>query len=293
MSKTSCAVGGAGSNAGNGANGTDGAAGAAAGTRLAAGAPQTFYPAPAKTGHVVVWRRTAAGFVQEDYLEASNAQGGNELGAARLAGIQRQKEEWARQSVLSFAMGRSALALKSFAECPNCRARLEFSVDVNELRDGFASFSNAANADPAELTVGDIRIQFRRLNTADLTAAARCADVNAARSVLLQRCVVEARRDGAPLAAADLPAACVEALSSRLAALDGAADIALDLRCVACAHAWPLTLDIVRFLWAEVNALAKAYLNDVHMLAWAYGWREADILAMSAARRQFYLERVG
>jgi hypothetical protein len=39
--------------------------------------------------------------------------------------------------------------------------------------------------------------------------------------------------------------------------------------------------------------LAKAYLNEVHMLAWAYGWREADILAMSSARRQFYLERVG
>ena len=192
--------------------------------------------------------------------------------------------------LLALREGLFGRALKSFAECPNCRARLEFSVDVNELRE---SFSNAANADPAELLLDDIRIQFRRLNTADLAAAARCADVNAARSVLLERCVVEARRNGEPLAAADLPAACVEALSSRLAALDGPAEIALDLRCVACGHAWQLTLDIVRFLWAEVNALAKAYLNEVHMLAWAYGWREADILAMSSARRQFYLERVG
>ena len=192
--------------------------------------------------------------------------------------------------LLALREGLFGRALKSFAECPNCQARLEFSVDANELRE---SFANAANADPAELLLDDIRIQFRRLSTADLTAAARCADVNAARRVLLQRCVVEARRNGEPLAAADLPAACVEALSSRLAALDGAADIALDLRCVACGHAWQLTLDIVRFLWAEVNALAKAYLNEVHMLAWAYGWREADILAMSSARRQFYLERVG
>ena len=45
-------------------------------------------------------------------------------------------------------------ALKSFAECPHCRARLEFSVDVNDLRDSFAGFSNAA---PAELTLDDIR----------------------------------------------------------------------------------------------------------------------------------------
>jgi hypothetical protein len=50
--------------------------------RLAAGAPQTFYPPPAKTGHVVVWRRTSGGFAADDFLEASNAQGGNELGSA-------------------------------------------------------------------------------------------------------------------------------------------------------------------------------------------------------------------
>jgi hypothetical protein len=32
-------------------------------------------------------------------------------------------------------------------------------------------------------------------------------------------------------------------------------------------------------------------LNDVHLLATSYGWRESDILAMSAVRRQFYIER--
>ncbi len=31
----------------------------------------------------------------------------------------------------------------------------------------------------------------------------------------------------------------------------------------------------------------------VHALARAYGWREADVLAMSEARRHFYLELVG
>lgn len=180
--------------------------------------------------------------------------------------------------------------LNSFAECPNCQARLEFSVDLNDLR---RSFDDAADGDAAELRLDDIRIHFRRLSTADLKAAADCADVNAARLVLLERCVVDARRSGATLAAADLPAACVEALSSHLSALDGAADISIDLRCVACAHGWQLALDIVSFLWAEVSAMARSYLNEVHRLAWAYGWREADILAMSSARRQFYLERVG
>ena len=181
-------------------------------------------------------------------------------------------------------------ALKSFAECPSCQTRLEFSIDVNDLRE---SFSNAANAEAAELMLDDIRVKFRRLSSEDLQAAALCADVDDARRVLLERCIVDTWRNDERLAAADLPARCVEELSSRLAALDGAADISLDLQCVACRHAWQMTLDIVTFLWAEVNALAKRYLNEVHTLAWAYGWHEADILAMSAARRQFYLERVG
>ena len=77
-------------------------------------------------------------------------------------------------------------ALKSFAECPNCRARLEFSVDANELRE---SFANAANADPAELTVGRYSHPVSPAQHEDLTAAARCADVDDARRVLLQRCV--------------------------------------------------------------------------------------------------------
>ena len=45
-------------------------------------------------------------------------------------------------------------------------------------------------------------------------------------------------------------------------------------------------------LWSETSHLAQRMLNDVHLLADAYGWPEASILAMSAQRRQFYIERV-
>jgi hypothetical protein len=34
-------------------------------------------------------------------------------------------------------------------------------------------------------------------------------------------------------------------------------------------------------------------VREVHRMASAYGWREADILAMSAFRRQRYLELIG
>jgi hypothetical protein len=51
--------------------------------------------------------------------------------------------------------------------------------------------------------------------------------------------------------------------------------------------------DIVTFLWREIENLAGHLLRDVHTLASAYGWRESDILALSAARRDFYLAALG
>jgi len=53
-----------------------------------------------------------------------------------------------------------------------------------------------------------------------------------------------------------------------------------------------MTFDIASFFWAEICVQAKRLLREVHTLARAYGWREMDILSMSPARRQFYLEMV-
>jgi hypothetical protein len=53
-----------------------------------------------------------------------------------------------------------------------------------------------------------------------------------------------------------------------------------------------MAFDIAAYLWQEVDARARRALRDTHTLARAYGWREADILAMSDFRRQQYLEMV-
>jgi len=66
----------------------------------------------------------------------------------------------------------------------------------------------------------------------------------------------------------------------------------LELSCPVCRQNWRLSFDIGAFLWAEINSLAKRLLREVHTLARAYGWREADILSMSATRRQAYIELV-
>jgi hypothetical protein len=52
-------------------------------------------------------------------------------------------------------------------------------------------------------------------------------------------------------------------------------------------------LDPLSFLWHELEQWARQTLAAVHRLAGAYGWREQDILALSAKRRQIYLEMIG
>ena len=64
------------------------------------------------------------------------------------------------------------------------------------------------------------------------------------------------------------------------------------MTCPACGRFWQAAFDIASYLWSELDALAQRLLGEVHTLARAYGWREADVLSMSPWRRQFYLEMV-
>ena len=85
----------------------------------------------------------------------------------------------------------------------------------------------------------------------------------------------------------------MRAVSDGMEEMDPQGDILLDISCISCGHSWKIVFDIVTFFWTEIDAWAHRILREVHDLAKAYGWREADILAMSPWRRQIYLEMVG
>lgn len=179
--------------------------------------------------------------------------------------------------------------LESYAECPQCAERLEFPLSAAELR---------ACAQPQAIepvhgwTVDEYAIQFRLPNSYDLAAIVACADTGRAHDLLLSRCMLEAERAGEPIGVDALPAAIVAGLAERITVCDPLAEILIDLECPACGQRWQTQFDIAAFFWSELTATAKRLLREVHALARAYGWREADILALSAARRQFYLDMV-
>jgi len=182
--------------------------------------------------------------------------------------------------------------LSSYAECPRCGERLEF--DCNGLYRSDDFYRNTVEADQ-ETNISGYAIRFRLPDSFDLAAIAGCSAPEEARRVLLDRCVVQATReeDALPIAASDLPAEVVTGLAEQIVQADPGAEISLELSCPACEHRWQIAFDIVTFFWGEIHSLAKRLLREVHILAHAYGWREADILAMGAARRQAYLDLVG
>jgi hypothetical protein len=183
----------------------------------------------------------------------------------------------------------SGPSLNGFAECPRCAERLAFDVEVANLR---AATSPDTQEEVRELVTGGLTLRFRLPNSWDLAAVLGSQNPAAARSLLVQRCVLEARRDGTPVVGSELPAEAIARLSERMAECDPQAEVLLDLRCPTCDHAWRALFDIVAFFWTELAAQAKRLLREVHTLARAYGWREADILSMSARRRRFYLEMI-
>jgi hypothetical protein len=179
--------------------------------------------------------------------------------------------------------------LASVVNCSACGERLEWSVDIADLR----SPKQPEAVGDLALDLDPYWVSFRLPNTLDLAAIAACQDASIARQTLFDSCVLATRLNGEEITAGELPAAVVEAIVERMAEADPDADMQLDLSCPACGHQWQAMFDIESFFWSEINAWAQRVLVDVHTLASAYGWREEDILNLSPWRRQYYLGLVG
>jgi len=160
--------------------------------------------------------------------------------------------------------------------CPNCGALLEFDLATDDLLAGMG----AGAAATVTLSTGSHRL--RALTAADLEAAAGLPR-EAARAALASAAA------GAPV---DDPAD-IAAVEARLEAADPLAHVALDLACAACGAGWQAGFDIVALMWAELRAAGQGLMREIHALASAYHWSEAEILAVPAARRRRYLDMIG
>jgi hypothetical protein len=190
--------------------------------------------------------------------------------------------------LLSLREGLFGPRLIGVANCPRCGERLELSFTTADIR----ASSGALPFTQSLVGIDDWQVEFRFPNTEDLLSLDKDKDISAARAQLLQRCILTVEKNREVTPTDDLPENVIDAVVQTMADADGAADVQLALNCPSCRHEWQAPFDIVSFLWSEVNAWAQRILHDVGELARAYGWREADILALSPLRRQVYLEMI-
>ncbi len=182
--------------------------------------------------------------------------------------------------------------LEGLATCPACGERVELSLDAAKLREGApAALTVRSGEGTHTVNVAGYDVTFRLPEVGDLEAL-RTDDVEVGRQWLLRRCVLSACRDGKAEPLEDLPAEVLAGVAERMDAVDPQANVELILACPSCDHEWQALFDIAPFLCGEIRAWAHRLLRDVHTLASAYGWREADILAMSRWRRDAYLDMV-
>lgn len=179
--------------------------------------------------------------------------------------------------------------LALFSHCPDCRTTVQFGADCAALA---ARLAPCADAGPQRFDTHGYLIDFRLPTGADVAAASDQADANAFAQALLSRCILACCHEGQAIAAIDLPAPVLEALSERMELLDPGASVFFGLDCPECAAQWQAQLDIGDMLWQRIKAAAERLLLDIDALARAYGWSEREVLRLRPVRRAAYLQMV-
>jgi hypothetical protein len=132
------------------------------------------------------------------------------------------------------------------------------------------------------------RVECRVPSNADFRALAARGSQLSARDVVARCRVPEPRSDPDD----DLDDRLVSEVLERLVETDPGAHVCLDVTCP-CGATWAEPLDIRTVLWDELGTWVTELLHDVHHLASVYGWSEAEVLALSPWRRDWYRRAVG
>lgn len=180
--------------------------------------------------------------------------------------------------------------LQCLLQCPDpaCGEKMDLELRVSDL-------ILPPYAEPQaeyEATVGDNgaqrRVRFRLPTGADQEAIAplAAADPDGAAALLLRRCVLQVD----PAGAEELPAAVEAELPALLAELDPQAELLLHMQCPACRQPFTALLDAAGYLYQEIANRSAHLYRQVHLLAFYYHWSEAEIMGMTAAKRQRYLD---
>jgi hypothetical protein len=166
--------------------------------------------------------------------------------------------------------------LRGWVACPQCEEKMEFELDARAM-----SADMDAKPDASVEVDGE---RFRLPTSRDMATMVGETDAMRAAQGLLR---LLHTTGGDTWSEAQ-----VEAVGERLAEADPLAEIRLSFVCPQCEAAFEESLDLPSFVWSQMEARVRRIFADVHALARNYGWSEAEILGLSPARREIYLDMV-
>jgi hypothetical protein len=178
--------------------------------------------------------------------------------------------------------------IEATTACAACGERLVLSFTTHSIRAAPPALPEKAGR--FYLRMSGYQIAYRLPTSADLIAVTENAESDG-REILLKRCV-DVSKNEQTVDPSQLPERILKKLVERMAAADPQAEVQIELACPACEHRRSVVFDILSYLWSEIDDWAHRLLIEVHALASAYGWSEAEIMTMSARRRNLYLQMI-
>lgn len=166
------------------------------------------------------------------------------------------------------------------AHCPKCDEQVEWEMNIADFPIPDLPQEMAINTFLFESE--DYQINYRLPNSQDLMMGAP--------EKILDNCLLKIQKGQAQLGYHDLPNPIKESLSLEMEKANPIAHISMLLNCPNCSHQWEVIFDIISYLWTEIDHWARLILQEVYILARAFGWTEQEILNLSARRRHFYLQ---
>jgi hypothetical protein len=176
--------------------------------------------------------------------------------------------------------------LGGYTACPSCGCGVDVSLTAADLEEPEEHFV---------VEVAGLSHAVRLPTSLDLLAIAGYENIEAARRMLIRRCLQDSSADGEnqPVPAGDAGVDSEAVAVAAEAELDRRAEVSagmVELCCPDCGHGWTAELDVAAFAWREIEILAGRLLREVDVLARRYGWSEQEILGLTPGRRRFYLE---
>lgn len=178
--------------------------------------------------------------------------------------------------------------LINMTHCSKCAERVEWDMNTSDLYLQMPQVSS--QSDVFYLEIQPFNIRFRLPNSEDMIRATGNRAYQSNPRQLLLECILEVKTNQGIFNAEELPGEVLETLTQQIEKESPQANITILLNCPACTHEWESVFDIVSYLWTEIDNWAKHLLQEIYILARAFGWSERDIVNMSARRRQLYLE---